>query len=99
MRKQITTLAHAIRKTGQSWAEAMKRAWAAIRIKFEMAHKAVGFFYKKENGETRYAVGYNKVAPPTSAKPAPAKSALVITYFDIDRWDWRSFRADRLIIE
>jgi len=99
MRAQITTLAHALRKTGLTWAAAMKRAWAAIKLKFQLATKLTSFHYRKEDGTERVAMGYNAIAPATSGKPAPAKSPLVITYYDLDRNDWRSFRADRLIIE
>lgn len=99
MRTAITSLAHALRRTGLSWAAAMKRAWATIKLRAAIADRATGFWYRKEDGTERYALGFNRVAPATQSKPSTAVSLLVITYFDLLANDWRSFRADRLILD
>ncbi|QMW06387.1 SH3 beta-barrel fold-containing protein [Spirosoma foliorum] len=99
MRKQAMILAHALRKTGLSFGEAQKRAWVTIRLKAEMLIKPVSFFYLKEKGEERFAVGYYGAAPATTTAPKPAKSVLAIPYYDTLADGWRSFRADRLILD
>ncbi len=95
-------LAWAIRRTGQSFSEAIKRAWASLRIKKQPGGKSISFFYTKENGDERYAIAQNELAPPAperqAEKPKKADSPLVIKYFDMLASGWRSFRADRLIL-
>jgi hypothetical protein len=90
-------LAHALRKEGETFSSAQKRAWVTIRLKAEMIVKPVSFFYRKKDGSERMAVGYFGAAPATKGADKPG-SPLVIKYFDTLANDWRSFRADRLIL-
>lgn len=94
------TLANQLRKTGLSLAESVKRACAALKLKARMAEKATGFFYRKEDGSERYAIGFNKLmpAPKPDARPKPY-NPLVITYYDLGVDAVRSFRVDRLILD
>lgn len=89
-----------MREAKIKFADALKRAWTTVRMKIQMSYKAVGFFYRKENGEVRYALGYNAAAPrPATDKPATKPGPLVVRYYDLTCDNWRSFRADRLIID
>lgn len=91
-------IANALRKTGLSLSKALKRAWATIKLRTEMLIRPVSFSYRKENGEHRFATGYydpNVLETTGHFKPS---SPLVIKYYDTLAEGWRSFRADRLII-
>ena len=90
-------LANALRKTGLTLSAALKKAWYTMRLKAQMLEKPVSFFYAKEKGEERFAVGFYGAAPATATLPKPNKAPLAIPYFDTLIGDWRSFRADRLI--
>lgn len=99
MRTHLMKLANALRKTGLSLSEALKRAWATIKLRAAMAIQPTTFSYVKEKGETRIATGYydpNVLVAVGHFKP---ESPLCIRYYDTLASGWRSFRADRLIIQ
>ncbi|WP_338871677.1 SH3 beta-barrel fold-containing protein [Spirosoma sp. SC4-14] len=100
MKKSVMILAAQLPKLSQSLSAALKRAWVAIKLKAQMAEKATGFFYRKEDGTERYAIGFNKLmpAPKPDARPKPY-NPLVITYFDVTVDAVRSCRVDRLIMD
>lgn len=91
-------LAWDIRRAGQSFSDAIKRAWATLRLKAKMLTGEATFSYTKENGERREAVGTYQTEELTATGHIPPKTLLVIKYFDVIAKGWRSFRADRLIL-
>lgn len=100
MKRDVMTLAHALRKSGLRFADALKRAWYALKLKARMMRGNVSFFYTKEDGSERFALGSYAQAPArdntgTARKPNP----LVLVYFDLFTNDWRSCRIDRLILD
>ncbi|AKD55014.1 SH3 beta-barrel fold-containing protein [Spirosoma radiotolerans] len=98
MKRQLMILANALRKQGFSLSQALKRAWAVIRLKAEMLVKPVSFFYRKDDGSERFAVGYYGLAPAVTTTDSKPGSVLAIRYYDTLAMGWRSFRADRLIL-
>ena len=92
-------LAHALRKAGMSFSEAIKRAWYTFRLKARMAMATVTFFYTKDDGSERMAVGCYAKAPQRTDTDKPKKkpNPLVLGYFDLFANDWRSCRIDRLL--
>ncbi|GAB2582336.1 SH3 beta-barrel fold-containing protein [Spirosoma areae] len=88
-----------IKKAGLSFGEALKRAWATVRLKAQMLVKPVSFFYYKDDGSERFAVGYYGAAPETKSDAKPSGTLLAIRYYDTLVQGWRSFRADRLILD
>lgn len=99
-KSSLMQLAQALRKTGLSLRDALIRAWKTIKLKAQMLIKPVSFFYKKDDGTERFAVGYYGAAPVvTSQKPAKPSPVLVVKYYDTLAAMWRSFRADRLILD
>lgn len=80
-----------------SFGKALKQAWAAVKLKTQMLTRPVSFFYVKEDGTERFAVGHYAAATPATGSSKPT-SPLVIRYFDTLANGWRSFRADRLLI-
>ena len=85
-----------VHNTKLSFSEALKKAWAAIRLKAEMLVKPVSFFYRKGDGTERFAVGHYASASETTGDGKPV-SPLIVRYFDTLADGWRSFRIDRLI--
>ena len=98
MRSQVMTLAHALKKQGLSFSEAIKRAWKVVRIKLAMLTQAVEFAYLKEDGTIRQATGYFGAAPATTNAETKPATGLAIRYYDTTCNGWRSFRAERLLL-
>jgi hypothetical protein len=97
-RSQILTLAWTLYRTGLTFSEAQRKAWKIADLKNRMRQGAVKFTYQKTDGTTRQAIGttsarYFSYQRKTS-RPAPAK---VVTYFDLQKNSFRSFRASNLI--
>lgn len=90
-----------VKQAGLTFADALKRAWATLRLTAQMSQQATTFFYRKDDGSERCAIGFNRVAPDRVEANRPAKkhNPLVITYYDLQANGWRSFRADRLILQ
>lgn len=87
-----------VKKNGFSMAEAMKAAWANIKLKAKMALGIVKFYFQKVDGSIREAYGTLKadLLPDTQGserRPNPT----VQTYFDTERESWRSFKRANLI--
>jgi hypothetical protein len=85
-----------VRNASLTFSEALKKAWATIRLKAEMLIKPVSYFYYKDDGTERFAVGHYSAATPADGKGKPT-NLLVVRYFDTLADGWRSFRIDRLI--
>jgi hypothetical protein len=95
-RAQALSLAWQLVKTARlPFVKAQAQAWATIRLKTQMQAGPVAFWYVKDDGTTRYAIGH---FIPTSMEGSKPASPLVVRYFDTLANGWRSFRADRLII-
>lgn len=90
-----------VRTAKLPFGDASRKAWATRKLQAQMQQKAVSFFYRKDDGTERFAIG-NTTAAPSTAPHAPATTskptnALVVRYYDTLAGGWRSFRADRLI--
>ena len=95
-RQQALTLAWEMVHTARlSFRVAQAKAWATIKLTAAMQKGPVGFWYTKEDGTTRFAVGHHLTAAEPTAKPA---KPLVVRYFDTQANGIRSFRADRINI-
>jgi len=94
---QVSPLASAIYKEVGNWAEAMRKAWATLKLKAQMWVAPQSFSYVKETGEVRQAVGFYGLAPESKGNGKPS-GPLVVKYYDLTVNAYRSFRADRLIL-
>ncbi len=100
MQKLVFTFAHQIKANFSTFGEALQYAWKVIRLRFDMQSKAVAFSFKKKNGTTRKAIGtLNMELIPTAKQPnnGISKPSTVVTYFDLEKMDWRSFSATSLL--
>lgn len=97
LRTQALKLASLIvKQTTLSFGTAQKQAWASVKLCAQMQERPVRFFYWKEDGSKREAVGfYGASSQSNSSIP---QAGLAIRYFDTLVQKWRSFRIDRLII-
>ena len=91
-RSHVFTLAAALRRKGLSLSEALRKAWATVKLRVSMAAKPTSFFYLKHDGTERFAVGSLEL-------PATTAPGMVVTYYDMLARDYRSFRADRLLLD
>lgn len=79
--------------------EAWRKAWAAVRLQEAMqtSEKVEFSFVKVSTGEVRQAVGtlHPAIIPDVKGE-GRIKPVNQITYFDLDRQQWRSFKAENL---
>lgn len=87
-----------VRKNGYTMSEALKTAWANMRLKTEMKQRIVRFYYRKVSGEVREAFGtlQEKLLPPTQGSGRKPNDTL-FTYFDTEREEYRSFKRANLL--
>lgn len=81
-----------------SFSEAIKKAWATLRLKAEMLLKPVSFFYRKGDGSERFAIGHYASATSTDSN-SKTLNPLVVRYWDTLVNAWRSFCIERLITD
>lgn len=100
MRTKLFSMAWAFIKENKfNKSEALKQAWANIKLREQMAIGECKFYFKKVNGEIREAHGTLSTAtiPQTSDKSHKNNEAIQI-YFDTDKMAWRSFKRANLVI-
>lgn len=88
-----------IRRNGYTMSEALKIAWANIKLKAAMKQRIVKFYFQKVDGSLREAYGTlcESLMPATSAESNRRKNDTVQTYFDTERQEWRCFKKANLI--
>ncbi|WP_042369862.1 SH3 beta-barrel fold-containing protein [Bacteroides neonati] len=88
-----------VKKNGFSMSEALKCAWANIKLKVAMKSKIVKFYFQKVDGSPREAYGTlnEKLMPTTTGTDKRAKNDTVQTYFDTEVNDFRCFKKANLL--
>lgn len=88
------------RATKNQWRLCMIKAWKLYKLAKAMREGVVEFVYSKADGTTRIARG-TLVNVPAGAtlrgKKVTKPSYKTMTYFDVDRNAFRSFRVENLI--
>lgn len=98
--KEVMSLAwQFVKRNGFSMSEALKVAWANLKLKSQMKSKIVKFYFKKVDGSVREAYGTlnEKLMPAISGTDKRAKNDTVQTYYDTERQSWRSFKKANLL--
>ena len=87
-----------VKRNGFSLSEALKTAWANIKLHARMQKGIVKFYYQKVDGSIREAYGTLKseLVPDTKDSGRKANPTLQ-TYFDTERQEWRCFKVANLI--
>lgn len=87
-----------VRKNGFSMSEALKAAWANLKLMAEMKKRIVKFYFQKVDGSIRESYGTLKSGlVPETGKTDRAKNDTVQCYYDTERQSWRSFKKANLI--
>lgn len=96
--KEVMLLAwQFVKKNGYTMSEAMKCAWANIKLRALLGKKVVEFYFKKTDGTLRQAFGtlMSDRVPETKGTHRTAESCQV--YFDTEKEEWRCFKKCNLI--
>ena len=86
-----------VRKNGYSMSEALKCAWANLKLKTALKAKIVEFYFKKTDVTLRQAFGtlMSDRVPETKGTKKTADNCQV--YFDTEKEEWRCFKKCNLI--
>lgn len=96
---EIMTLAwQFVKRNGYTMSEALKCAWANMKLTRQMKDKIVKFYFLKVDGTVREAYGTLKSGlVPETGNSNKAKNDTVQCYYDTERQNWRSFKKANLI--
>lgn len=97
--REVMTLAWSfVRKNGYTMSEALRCAWANLKLRARLTKGIVEFFFKKTDGTIRQAFGTlaDNILPETKGTGRrPADNVQV--YFDTEKSEWRCFKKCNLI--
>lgn len=96
---EIMTLAwQFVKRNGYTMSEALKCAWANMKLMGQMKDRIVKFYFLKVDGTVREAYGtLRRELVPETGKSDKAKNDTVQCYYDTERQSWRSFKKANLI--
>ena len=88
-----------VRKNGYSMSEALKCAWANMKLKSQMKSKIVKFYFQKVDGSVREAYGTlnEKLMPAITGTDNRKKNDTVQTYYDTERQEFRCYKKANLL--
>ena len=98
--KEVMSLAwQMVKKNGYTMSEALKTAWANIKLKAAMKQKIVRFYFRKVDGSVREAFGTlnEKIMPAITGTDKRAKNDTVQAYFDTEVGEFRCYKKANLI--
>ena len=87
-----------VRRNGFTMSEALKVAWANMKLKMQMKSKIVRFYYQKVDGSLREAYGTldERLMPAITGTDKRAKNDTVQVYFDTEKQEFRCFKKANL---
>lgn len=87
-----------VKRNGFSMSEALKCAWANMKLKAAMKQRIVKFYFTKVDGSVREAYGTLKenLIPATSSDNRK-KNDTVQVYFDTERQEYRCYKKANLL--
>ena len=88
-----------IKRNGMNLSEALKAAWANIKLRTAMKSRIVKFYFLKVDGTVREAYGTLKesLVPTISGNDHRKKNDTVQTFFDTEKSEWRCFKKANLM--
>jgi len=96
---EIMTLAwQFVKKNGYGLSEALKTAWANIKLRAKMRKCIVKFYFQKVDGTVKEAYGTLKesLLPETKGTGRKANDTLQ-TYYDTEKGEFRCFKKANLV--
>ena len=98
MKTLVMKTAHAIKNLFSSWSDALKAAWAKVKIQKALANGVVFFDFRKKDGSLRAATGTtNSNFFAYDKKTTRKAKAHIVTYYDLDKKAFRCFDIRRLL--
>lgn len=89
-----------VKRNGFTLSEALKVAWANIKLHTRMQLGIVKFYYQKVDGSLREAYGTLKSELVPETKDTGRKSPVTCqTYYDTERQEWRCYKLANLVTE
>jgi len=87
-----------VKRNGFTMSEALKKAWANIKLKARMHNGIVKFHFQKVDGLVREAYGtlVESYFPAFKGDARKANDTLT-TYYDTEKQGWRCFKVANLI--
>lgn len=87
-----------VKRNGFTMSEALKVAWANMKLKATMKQRIVKFYFQKVDGSIREAYGTLKenLIPATSGDNRKRNDTVQV-YFDTERQEYRCFKKANLI--
>ena len=87
-----------VKRNGFTMSEALKVAWANMKLKAAMKQRIVKFYFTKVDGSVREAYGTLKenLIPATSGE-SRKKNDTVQVYFDTERQEYRCYKKANLL--
>lgn len=87
-----------VKKNGYNISDALKVAWANIKLKAKMQNSIVKFYFQKVDGSVREAFGTlsSKIVPET--KGESKKDITTQVYYDTEKGAYRCFKMANLVL-
>lgn len=98
--KEVMNLAwQLVKQNGYSMSEALKIAWANLKLVSQMENGVVRFYFLKTDGSLREAYGTldGNLMPALAATGSKTKNDAVQTYYDTERGEFRCYRKANLL--
>ena len=87
-----------VKRNGFTMSDALKCAWANIKLKAKMYKGIVKFYFQKVDGSLREAYGTLKEQLLPATKGSNRKQNVSVqTYFDTEKQEWRCFKVANLV--
>lgn len=87
-----------VKRNGFTMSEALKVAWANMKLKLQMKTQIVKFYFQKVDGSVREAYGtLNEKLMPATSGDNRKKNDTVQVYFDTERQEYRCFKKANLL--
>ena len=80
------------RRTGESFSQCLKTAWANSKLKVKMQSGIVRFYFRKVDGTIREAWGTLRNLDERIKGDRRSKNDTVQVYFDTEKQEFRSFK-------
>ncbi|MBR1789845.1 MAG: DUF2693 domain-containing protein [Bacteroidaceae bacterium] len=98
MRETMLLAWQFVKRNGYTIAEALRCAWANMKLRKAMASRIVRFYFHKVDGTIREAFGTlcESIVPPTLGTER-RKNDTVSVYFDTEKGEWRCFKKANLM--
>lgn len=86
-----------VRKNGYTMSEALKTAWANIKLKAALSKRVVKFYFQKVDGSLREAYGTLMSERIPETKGTKKTNGTCQVYFDTEKDEWRCFKKANLV--